>query len=224
VKLHKLKREEGKRMGWIYTGRPKGMTHEKFFREYEGWKETNGRFLKWGSHLKEVYVAYEVRKPEQEPYVIALVIMTDWRKDDPFNFGYKDMDELMGPVIDNCPRSILELLTPIEKLRELGMSERALEWAANWRERCWEHVHAREQLKLKPGMIIRLEQPMRFTNGALYDTFEVVEPRRNIFQAMQYIQQFGTYYRTRVKIARRALVAAKPQEVGSLWPRLSAAS
>ncbi len=44
-------------------------------------------------------------------------------------WGYKDMDESMGPVIHDCPLSVLDAADPVEKLYT-GLS---LEWATNWR-------------------------------------------------------------------------------------------
>lgn len=41
-------------------------------------------------------------------------------------FGYKDMDDGMGPVEAECPEAILQLLTPTES-----------SYALAWRTRCW---------------------------------------------------------------------------------------
>lgn len=58
--------------------------------------------------------------------VWAAVFLTSSDKKDPYwNFGYKDMDETMGPYKYDCPARILDLLTPTDNA------------AANyWRNEC----------------------------------------------------------------------------------------
>lgn len=53
--------------------------------------------------------------------------------------GIKIVDEGMGPNESECPKSILDLLTPTES-----------QWANEWRERCRAHI-ARPKKTLKPG-------------------------------------------------------------------------
>jgi hypothetical protein len=50
-------------------------------------------------------------------------------KNDWFNFGYKSIGEDMGPTESNCPKSILDLLTPTDN-----------EFAIAWRKRCRENL------------------------------------------------------------------------------------
>lgn len=62
-------------------------------------------------------------------YVAALVILTDGSGQ--HGFGYKAMDESMGPVECRAPRRLLRLLSPLsEHGGTLGS------WAADWRARC----------------------------------------------------------------------------------------
>lgn len=46
-------------------------------------------------------------------------------------FGYKDMTESVGPNEHNCPREILQLLSPLAD--PAGRDE----WAAGWRAKAW---------------------------------------------------------------------------------------
>lgn len=61
--------------------------------------------------------------------VSAAVCLTSTDMKDYFNFSYKDMDETMGPYNYDCPKGILDLLTPTEN-----------EYANNWRAACRENL------------------------------------------------------------------------------------
>lgn len=67
-------------------------------------------------------------KPEKES-VFGVVMLTSVNNKDYFNFSYKDMDESAGPGYYDCPKGILDVLTPTE-----------YEWAKEWRERCYENI------------------------------------------------------------------------------------
>ena len=59
--------------------------------------------------------------------VCAAVFLTSTCMNDYYNFGYKDMDETCGPYQYDCPKSILDLLTPTDS-----------EYANEWRRKCKE--------------------------------------------------------------------------------------
>lgn len=61
--------------------------------------------------------------------VFAAVVLTAVDNKDYYNFAYKDMDETVGPGEDNCPKGILDLLTPTD-----------YEYAKEWRKRCYENL------------------------------------------------------------------------------------
>lgn len=84
--------------------------------------------------------------------VFAAVCLTSTRSDGGFNFGYKGMTEDMGPCEDNCPKSILVLLTDTES-----------KYAKEWRERCWAKIRDKKQNRqslasIKIGEIIEFER------------------------------------------------------------------
>ena len=64
-----------------------------------------------------------------ENEVIAAVTLTRVDNKEYCNFAYKPMDETMGPCEDNCPKGILDLLTPTDS-----------EYANDWRKRCYESL------------------------------------------------------------------------------------
>jgi len=69
------------------------------------------------------YAAARIERPNVQPRIVALVALFQRQP-----FGYKLMDETVGPNERRCPRQILELLTPIWP----GDA-----WAAEWRRDCW---------------------------------------------------------------------------------------
>lgn len=74
------------------------------------------------------YAAVKKTMPEKES-VFGVVMLTSVNNKDYFNFSYKDMDESTGPGYYDCPKGILDVLTPTE-----------YEWAKEWRERCYENI------------------------------------------------------------------------------------
>ena len=61
--------------------------------------------------------------PINEQQVFGVVFLTSIDNKDYHNFSYKDMDESMGPCYYDCPKGILDLLSPTDS-----------EWANNWRK------------------------------------------------------------------------------------------
>ncbi|KAK0349864.1 hypothetical protein LTR94_031350, partial [Friedmanniomyces endolithicus] len=77
--------------------------------------------------LTTYYAAAQVTRDGTGGEVFAIVCLVRWnaRSKDGEHFGYKDMEESMGPCEDDCPERILRLLTSSD-------SESALQW----RRRC----------------------------------------------------------------------------------------
>lgn len=158
-------------MGWMYTTRHKGQSLKKFFEgrvgvepDYPGRKILDFAVVR----LRTAYAAFQVAPGE----VIALVFLLDFNGDGHFPFGYKDMEESMGPCEDECPERILKLLTPTTS-----------EYALGWRKRCWARIEARKaRPRLTHGCVIRLDHALEFSDGARLDTFhvEMTGRRKNI--------------------------------------------
>ena len=98
--------------------------------------------------------------------IFAIVCLVRWNPNDKEGmiFGYKDMDETMGPNEASCPEAILKLLTPTQN-----------EHALDWRKRCLANLQRRSR-KLQDGDRIKLPAPMKFTDGHESDEF-IVEKR-----------------------------------------------
>lgn len=91
-------------------------------------------------------------------YTFAAVFLT--RRENG-GWGYKDMDETMGPNEAQAPLKLIDLLSPTTS-----------QWAQDWRQKCRDNA-ALASRSLKAGDVIRLEQPLRFTDGSERQTFRV---------------------------------------------------
>lgn len=82
--------------------------------------------------------------------VFAAVCLTSTNMKDYYNFAYKDMDETCGPYNYDCPKGILDLLTPTDN-----------EFAKNWREKCYEKLKSKQDKnslsKLPVGSVIKFQ-------------------------------------------------------------------
>ena len=203
-------------MGWTYTRRPKGESHQIFFaRRFDG---QHHKVLATSGHLDVVYAALQVIRDGQEPFVIGMVILTHWDHDSPFNFGYQDMTEEMGQCAATCPRRILDLLTPLDELERRGItSGSSLEFATAWRQRCEENLAKRATLRLSRGMVLRTPNPIKFKGrGPEFeaDTFVIANPRR---LHASLLSPDGFPYSTVRFTSRDRLLDA--EHIADLWPR-----
>ncbi len=91
-------------------------------------------------------------------YVFGAVFLT--RYDDGC-WGYKDMDETVGPTEARAPRSILKLLSEIKDPDS---------YAINWRKRCeeWASIPNYQE-----GDKIKLAEPAELTDGSKVQILEV---------------------------------------------------
>ena len=116
------------------------------------------------------YAAAQVLADGVGREVVAIVCLVRWnpRDREGYVFGYKDMDETMGPCEASCPQAILDLLTPTENERALA-----------WRARCLANLQRRRR-KLVDGDRIRLPEPIRFSDGHVGSEFIVEKRGRRI--------------------------------------------
>jgi len=143
-------------MGWTSFHVPKGTKTIDVLRDELG-KEcvVDGR-VRGGT----AYLA--CRWPEGRTAGVVVLVRRDSRSH--HNFTYKVVDEDMGPYESDCPKAILDLLDPP-----------ATTYAAEWRARCVASVERRERAKgVVPGTVIRLAEPLNFTDGWLRSEFRFV--------------------------------------------------
>lgn len=92
---------------------------------------------------------------ETEPelsYVFGAICLTSTNMKDYHNFAYKDMDETCGPGYCDCPKGILDLLSPTDN-----------EWANEWRKACYENFTKKKNPnsfnKLPVGTVVKVVMP-----------------------------------------------------------------
>ena len=121
--------------------------------------------------MRTYYAALEVVQTDGAREVIAVVCLVRYNPLDAegYVFGYKDMDETMGPCEADCPAAILDLLTPT-----------ASEYALRWRERCRAAIAKRAAVpKLRDGDLVVFAELIRFTDGSEHRRMKVlVNPHR----------------------------------------------
>ena len=166
-------------MGWTFQHRDKGVSHKQFFGHLFTFETEakSQRMLDCAAKLDTVYCAIEYTyKATGKRAVSAAICLIRWRRNDWYNFGYKGMDEGMGPNEAHCPRRILDLLTPVEDTYDY---ESGIKYANEWRAKCRANL-ARNAARprLSVGKIIRTPAPIRFQNGIEEDTFVVRIPKR----------------------------------------------
>jgi len=118
--------------------------------------------------IRTAYLAYQIDKGIAQGKIMAYVCLLDYRPKDHYNFGYKDMDEGMGPNESKCPGCILDILSPVN---ELGYGENCVKYAQEWRNRCY--FNLKSNTKVKDGDKIRFDFPIHFTNGETHQEFKI---------------------------------------------------
>lgn len=150
-------------MGWVYTTKRRGETVREFFE-----REFAGTIVDCAVvNMRTAYIAYTPRGMDA---VVGIICLLDYRPNEALNFGYKDMDEDMGPYEAECPERILKLLTPTSHPAAL-----------RWRERCRANLKARAaKPKLVDGCTVKFARPIEFADGVWRDTFRVEKQGRRV--------------------------------------------
>lgn len=154
-------------MGWTFTHKDMFLTPSGFL--INEFTSEKCKVLKCRIVGHEAYLACQVGEK-----VFALVVLWKEKKNDFYGFGYKAMDETVHPYYYNCPKSILNILTPTEH-----------EDSKNWREACLERIEHKKKInKLKEGVTIKFERSFTFTGYGSDDTFQVFDIRKNHYKAV----------------------------------------
>lgn len=90
--------------------------------------------------------------PENERTTFGTVLLTSTDVKNYFNFSYKNMDESMGPCYYDCPKGVLDLLSPTDN-----------EHANEWRKSCYDNLvkkkNSNRLSKLPVGTVIKVVMP-----------------------------------------------------------------
>jgi len=163
-------------MGWLYMRGLSGYDSPRSYLDNQfTYSNEDRRCTVLASALvrmKVYYAAVERVAADGDTIVFAVVCLVNYnpRASDGYTFGFKDMDETVGPYEADCPKDILDLLTPTDYPH-----------AIDWRERCRAALAAREVTNAKPtprpGQTIIFDIPLELSNGMLVDRFIVVAGR-----------------------------------------------
>lgn len=163
-------------MGWTTQNRGKGITDREFFQDLMGTKYTIIDCATVGRTV--FYAAVQTTEGDEAGQVWAFVALISWTGGY-YNFGYKDMDERMGPNEAQCPAHVLDKLTELPGCHARPHCERdycglcaALEWRADCRKLADRRARA---AKVKAGQVIRFARPVKFQSGAELDTFRFLK-------------------------------------------------
>ena len=176
-------------MGWSFEHRDKG---EMTNREWVEGQYTSGRYEVLDVATKNM-VMYVAIKNTETGLVSAEVILTQWtRSTDYFNFGTKGMSESMGPCEDNCPKRILDKLSPLDDLYgpDVPGEEGGRQWAGAWRARAYARL---DRPKLSDGDIVTFNE-----TWLKVKTF-VVEKRKRTVLFRPIVDGVPSYTRWRIR-------------------------
>lgn len=168
-------------MGWTYQRKPYGMTTLEAVKAQFTWShvaEENRPHIVEGSMRGSVaYLA--IRFPaalvkDEGSYIpdadgsitwcAVILTKSDKRASDGYDFGYKDMEETMGPCEADCPAKILNILSALRDPNS---------YAHDWRKRCRESLAKPKRKAFTDGQIIVLKEPASFGDGVKRQTFRV---------------------------------------------------
>jgi hypothetical protein len=158
-------------MGTTFQHRARGTSDREFFQGLMGERYTildcatisprkDGAF----------YAAVRTNEGEEADKVWAFIALVHWVPGE-YNFGYKDMDERMGPNAAECPARILDLLSSLPECSDPHPDYCGTCAAREWRASCQVVAANRERAaKVRPGQVVRFTRPITFTSGAELDT------------------------------------------------------
>lgn len=141
-------------------------------------------------------------------YTFAAVFLT---RVDGGEWGYKAMDECMGPNEAEAPLTLLKLLSPTSR-----------DYALEWRERCRKTAALRSRT-VSDGDVIRFADPIPFTDNAERTEFRVeIERYPGAKRAKTRFRCLKTHVRCRVKgFTKLAWEKVNAPEPGDLFAKTS---
>ena len=120
-------------------------------------------------------------------------------------FGYKDMEESMGPCERDCPERILDLLTPTD-------AQYALRWRADCRANAAARCTRRAKPAPRPGQTIVFDEPLSFSDGRSFERLQVIANPRSHRTVLFRAPETGHLYRIpNIKSQRYRLVDPPPK-------------
>ena len=161
-------------MGWLFMrslgghATPKAYLDDQFTYARE---DRRSRVLASGLvAMRTYYAAVEhvsVSTSAREVWALVCLVRYNRRDREGYVFGYKDMEESMGPCEDACPAKVLDLLTETDNAY-------ALDWRSRCRARLADRAIQNARPLPRPGDVLILAEPMLFRDGRRLSRFEAV--------------------------------------------------
>lgn len=126
------------------------------------WDYENSDYEVIDSALVNRTTLYGAIRKKSTGMIFCAVYLVQWSKGY-YNFSYKDMTEFSGPCEIDCPPKIFKLLTPLNDEQDPNG------WAREWRLKVARLLDNRK--KLSKGYVIKLPEPIAFSNGYSYQYF-----------------------------------------------------
>jgi hypothetical protein len=145
-------------MGWTSYNMNKPI--KEWFKDQWDYDDSDYEVL--DSALVKRQTLYGAVKQKSTGEIFCAVYLIRWTRGY-YNFTYKDMTEFAGPVEYECPPKIFKLLTPLNDENDPNG------WARKWRGKV-EKLHETRK-RLSKGAVIKLKEPVKFTNGKSYQYF-----------------------------------------------------
>jgi hypothetical protein len=168
-------------MGWTYYHKPKGIKAIDSIKNELGAEWMEKRFVAASATINAVHLVGKYHDPESKVYVpdadgmvrAILVFKIGRAPKDHYNFGYKDMEESMGPYGCECAPSIIEAASPLRDPIGPEPEYSSLRSARAYRERSLAMSKAKAAKRnLKVGAKVKLPKPLSF-GGIELDEFVV---------------------------------------------------
>ena len=164
-------------MGWSCEHRAKGeKTIDLLARDLGDGRNGGKGLVAAASGGGNWYVAWRTKNGG----IVGVVALTRTHPNSHYNWCVKYMDETMGPFYYACPRRILEMLTPVDKLIELGDLEagtRSVESTLEWRQKCERFAYFP---KVERGTVLTFDEPLSYGSTGQVEKIVVANPRRRI--------------------------------------------
>lgn len=168
-------------MGWLFQrDRLRHQTPAEYFMQHftHDSEAASATVIATATTRGVVYAAIRnLNKQTGVSYVFCAVVL--FKNSDKDGFGYKDMDEGMGPCEADCPDRIMRLLSPVENIPNPG-------YAADWRFRVATRKANRAKTRslltrLRVGDKVKLAHPAHFSkSGISTDEFQLIRFDRRV--------------------------------------------
>jgi hypothetical protein len=132
-------------MGWTYFHKPKGRKALDTIKQEMGTEWCEKHFVTGSATWGAVHVVAKFHEPESKVYVpdadgtiraiLVFAIKNVPKASDGYTFGYKDMEEGMGPYGCECAPSIIAAASPLQPKPESSDDYSSLRSAHEYRER-----------------------------------------------------------------------------------------